>query len=190
MNRCSGEWNCDLTDEEIEKKIPDDYKYNKKKFNEIANDIIKNYDKIHKNEIIKVPDFVKVGMWITKNIEYDISFYGKSNISATETYNVGRGVCHHFTKLYNAFLYSLGYKCVYVSGYACDKKNVMNQNNGHAWTLINVNNKWLPLDATWGIFSGKLPVCHIFKSYFSEAIKISSFDSIKLTNGTFKGKFL
>ena len=66
----------------------------------------------------------------------------------------------------------------------------MNQNNGHAWTLINVNNKWLPLDATWGIFSGKLPVCHIFKSYFSEAIKISSFDSIKLTNGTFKGKFL
>ena len=39
-------------------------------------------------------------------------------------------------------------------------------NDSHAWSLINVDKKltrWLPFDATWGIFSGKLPVTHIYK---------------------------
>ena len=123
MNRCKGEWICDLTDEQIEKEIPEDYKYNKEGFKEIATVIIKNYDKINGNDITKVTDFVKIGEWVKENIKYDYTYHGKNEITASEIYNEKKGVCHHFTKLYNALLYSLGYQCIYVSGYAIEKND-------------------------------------------------------------------
>ena len=189
-NKCKGEWDCSLTDEQIEAEIPNDYKYNKEKFKEIAEDIIKNYDNEHKNDLIKVIDLVKIGKWVNKNIKYNISYHGKNDMSATEVYNKRVGVCHHFTKLYNALLYSLGYKCIYVSGYAVDKKDNFNEDDGHAWSLVKVDNKWLPFDATWGIFSGKLPVCHIFQSYFSRSVQTSSVDHIKIIKGKTYGNFI
>ena len=189
-NKCKGEWDCSLTDEQIEAEVPDDYKYNKEKFKEIAENIIKNYDNNHKNDLIKVNDLVKIGKWVHKNIKYDISYHGKNDISATEVYNKGVGVCHHFTKLYNALLYSLGYKCIYVSGYAINKKDNFNEDDGHAWSLVKVGNKWLPFDATWGIFSGKLPICHIFQSYFSRSVQTSSIDNIKIMKGKTNGNFI
>ena len=190
INRCKGEWFCDITDEKIEAEIPNDYKYNKEKFKEIAENIIRQYDKNHEKDLIKVNDFVKIGKWVKKNIKYDISYHGRNDISATEVYNNGVGVCHHFTKLYNALLYSLGYQCIYVSGYAAEKKDTFDQNDGHAWSLVKVNGKWLPFDATWGIFSGKLPVCHVFDAYFSKGSRTSSIDNIKIIEGKFKGNFI
>ena len=188
--RCSGEWFCDLTDEEIEKRIPDDFKYNKEKFKENAELIIKNYDTVHKDEPIKVTEFVKIGKWVNENIKYDIRYKGKEEITATETYNNGAGVCHHLTKLYNAFMYSLGFKCIYVSGYAMDKKDSYSNEEAHAWSLFKINGKWLPFDATWGIFSGKLPASHIFKSYFSNEIKTVGTDSIQIEKTKTNGKYL
>ena len=122
-NKCKGEWICDLTDEEIEKQIPYDYKNNKEKFKEISEKIIKNYDEVHKEDKIGVTDIFKIGKWVNENIKYDISYKGKNEISATEIYNNKAGVCHHFTKLFNAFIYSLGFKCVYVSGYVMKNKD-------------------------------------------------------------------
>ena len=190
INRCKGEWKCDLTNEEIEKEIPDDYKYNKEKFKEIALDIIKNYDKKYGKDITKVTDFVKIGEWVKENIKYDISYHGRNEISATEVYNNGVGVCHHFTKLYNALIYSLGYQCIYVSGYAIKDNDCFNQDDGHAWSLIKVNDKWLPFDATWGIFSGKLPVCHIFEHYFNGGKHTNGTDSIKFGESNINGQFI
>ena len=190
MNRCKGEWICDLTNEQIEKEIPEDYKYNKEGFKEIATVIIKNYDKINGNDITKVTDFVKIGEWVKENIKYDYTYHGKNEITASEIYNEKKGVCHHFTKLYNALLYSLGYQCIYVSGYAIEKNDCFNNDDGHAWSLIKVNDKWLPFDATWGIFSGKLPVSHIFAHYFSGETSASGTDSIKLDETKINGKFL
>ena len=190
INRCKGEWKCDLTNEEIEKEIPDDYKYNKEKFKEIALDIIKNYDKKYGKDITKVTDFVKIGEWVKENIKYDISYHGRNEISATEIYNNGVGVCHHFTKLYNALIYSLGYQCIYVSGYAIKDNDCFNQDDGHAWSLIKVNDKWLPFDATWGIFSGKLPVCHIFEHYFNGGKHTNGTDSIKFGESNINGQFI
>ena len=40
---------------------------------------------------------------------------------------------------------------------------ILELNLTHAWSLINVNGKWYPFDATWGILSGKLAVCHVFQ---------------------------
>ena len=189
-NKCKGEWNCDLTDEEIEKHIPEDYKNNKEKFKEIAEQILKNYDEIHKDDEIEVTDIYKIGKWVKENIKYDISYKGKDYISATETYDNKVGVCHHFTKLFNAFMYSLGFKCIYVSGYATENKDYFSSENSHAWSLIKINGKWLPFDATWGILTGKLPVSHIFCYYFSEEIKTNGTDAVKIKPREIKGKFL
>ena len=190
LNKCKGEWDCNLTNEQIEAGIPDDYKYNKEKFKEISLKIIEDYDKEHKNDIIKVTDLVKIGKWVNSNIKYDINYIGKNEIPAIEIYNNKVGVCHHFTQLYNALIYSLGYQCIYVSGFAVDKGDQFGSKDGHAWSLIKVNNRWLPFDSTWGIFSGKLPVCHIFESYFSLGASTSGSDDIRIFDAEIKGNFL
>ena len=189
-NRCKGEWICNLTKEQIEEEIPDDYKMNKENFRQIAINIIKNYDEKNENDSIEVPDFVKIGKWIYNNLKYDSSYSGKNKISATEIYNIRCGVCHHFTILYNALLYSLGYQCIYVSGYAIKGTDSFNENDGHAWSLIKVNDKWLPFDATWGIFSGKLPVCHVFGFYFQWKRMASGSKKIKFTKYKVQGNFI
>ena len=190
INRCKGEWLCDLTDEQIKKHIPKDYEANKEGFKKIAEQIIQNYNKEHKNDLIKVPDVVKIGKWIKNNITYDLSYSGRNEISATETLNNKRGVCHHFTKAFNALMHSLGYQVIYVSGYALDKKDTFGKEDAHAWSLIKIDGKWLPFDATWGIFSGKLPVCHVFKQFFPTGIRVCGTDKIEFGVGKDEGKFL
>ena len=190
FNRCKGEWICDLTDEEIESLIPKDFKINKNMFKQIALGIIKQYDEEHKEDLIKVPEVVKIGKWIKKNIKYDINYSGRNDITATDTYNNLEGVCDHFTKLYNALMYSLGYKVIYVLGFAIDKNDSFGKEDAHAWSLIKIGNKWLPFDATWGIFSGKFPVTHVFKQYNSKGIIIKGYDHISIGKVSVKGKFL
>ena len=189
MNRCNGEWICDLSDKEIERKTPEEYKNNKEKFKEIAEEIIKKYDELHKDDEIEVTDIFKIGKWIKENIKYDISCKGKNDITAFETYNNKIGVCHHFTKLFNAFMYSLGFKCVYVSGYVIEKKDYFSSENELAWSLIKINGKWLPFDATCGIFTGKLPISHIFYCYFFKRVKMIENESDYLMKTEIRGKF-
>ena len=103
-----------------------------------------------------------------------------NDITATETYNSRKGVCHHITKLFNALMYSLGYKVIHVLGYAVDKKKNFSIEDAHAWSLIKIEDKWLPFDPTWGIFSGKLPITHIFKQTDCKGIKTLSYDKVKI----------
>ena len=157
-------WNIDLTKEEIDSLIPPDYITNKLHFNKVANEIIKQYDEEHKDDPIKIKDIVKIGKWVNKNIKYNKKYAQDelTALTATETLNLKEGVCDHITKLFNALMYSLGYQVIYVNGYVMDKKNTFDENDIHAWSLINIEGKWLPFDATYGIFSGKLPVTHVY----------------------------
>ena len=43
-------------------------------------------------------------------------------------------------------------------GYNLEKKTFEN----HSWVLVNYNNQWIPIDPTWNLYSGKLPITHIF----------------------------
>ena len=190
INRCKGEWICDLTDEEIESLIPPDFKLNKNKFYQIAKGIIQEYDVEHKNDLVKVPDVAKIGKWIKKNVKYDINYSGRNEVTATDTYNNLEGVCDHFTKLYNALMYSLGYKVIYVIGYAMDKNDSYGVEDAHAWSLIKIDGKWLPFDATWGIFSGKFPVSHVFKQYDCKGIVVKGYDYINVGKFQVTGYFL
>ena len=96
-----------------------------------------------------------------------------------------------FYKITNALLYSLGYKVIYVNGFACKTGNEFDQNSAHAWSLIQVNGKWFPFDATWGILSGKLPVCHIFKGFYYSFVDLSGSDGAVFENENQEGgKFI
>ena len=121
QNKCSGEWFVDLSDDIIEKKMPKEDILCKPQLYKIATEIIKDYDKNNKNNDFKFLDYMKIGMWVHKNIKYDYNYTGRTEFSAVDIYKMKIGVCHHFTKLSNALLYSLGYKVLYVSGYTCKK---------------------------------------------------------------------
>ena len=189
-NGCRGEWICELTDQQIDENIPKDYKTNKQLFNDTAKKIIKEYDEKHKNNIIEVIDAIKIGNWVKKNLTYDLRYTGRNDIEATEILKNKIGVCHHYTKLFNALMYSLGYQVIYISGYALDKKDYYDSSDSHAWSLIKINGKWFPFDATWGIFSGKLPVCHVFRQYFPSTVSVIGSDSIEFGRGKDEGQFI
>ena len=152
--------------------------------------IIVNYDKEHKEDLIIVPTVTKIGKWVKANIKYDITYVGRNDITATETFQNKSGVCHHITKLFNALMYSLGYQVIYVLGYAIDTKKFFGIEDAHAWSLIKIEGKWLPFDATWGIFSGKLPVTHVFKQPDCKGIETITYDKIKLEQIYVNGKFI
>ena len=94
-----------------------------------------------------------------------------NHITAKETFQLRSGVCHHITKLFNALMYSLGYQVLYILGYANSNTKSFSINDSHAWSLIKIDGKWLPFDATNGIFSGKLPVTYIFKQVENKSIE-------------------
>ena len=175
-NRCKGEWEIDLTDEIIDSYIFIEDKKDKNQLEKIAKNIIQDFDKKNEDNIYKYMDYAKIGKWVHENIHYDLNMSGRTELSALEIYNIKAGVCHHFTRLANALLYSLGYKVIYVNGFACKTGNEFDQNSAHAWSLIQVNGKWFPFDATWGILSGKLPVCHIFKGFYYSFIDLNGSD--------------
>ncbi|MDR0572014.1 MAG: transglutaminase-like domain-containing protein [Rickettsiales bacterium] len=105
------------------------------------------------------PTYIKIGRWVNKNIEYDPSYYGKS-LNSMEILEKKRGVCEHYAILYQDLLRVIGLPAQTVSGisYNYEKKSFEN----HAWVIVNHNSNWLPMDPTWNIFSGKLPISHIF----------------------------
>ena len=190
-NRCKGEWEIDLSDEKIDKLMFSEDKKDIKQLEKIANKIIENFDKKNVNNIYKYMDYAKIGKWVYENIKYDLNYSGRNELTAMDIYNGKAGVCHHFTRLTNSLLYSIGYKVLYINGFACKTGSEFDQNSAHAWSLIKVGEKWFPFDSTWGIFSGKLPVCHIFKGFYNNEIDLNGSDGAVFENDNQEnGKFI
>ena len=165
-------WNIDLTDEELEKEMPKEDIRDKAKLKSIAQKIIKEFDEKHKKSEFVYSDFMKIAEWAYNNIKYDLSYAGKTKLTALDIYNKKVGVCHHLTRLSNALLYSLGYKVAYVTGIPAEDLKFDMKNDLHAWSIVKVGNIWYPFDSTWGIYKGKVPLTHIFletsnSSFFS-----------------------
>ena len=139
----------------------------------LANDIINK-------DTRNVPIYVKIGEWVNKNINYDLNYIGK-RLTPVEILNQKKGVCEHYSILYENLLKSIGILSVSVSGVAYNREKKSFE--PHAWTLVRYNENWLPMDATWGIFSGKLPISHIF-SYNSLNEKYSVNTITKVSNSS------
>jgi len=190
-NRCQGEWEVDLSDDMIERNMYSEDKRDKNKLEKIAKKIIEDFDKENKDNDFEFLDYMKIALWVHKNIKYDSEYIEPEDYSALDTYNARTGVCRHMTRLSNVLLYSLGYQVLYMSGYVCKSKLEFNDESRHAWSVIKIENKWYPFDSTWEIILGKLPVTHIFGKYFNiYPSGYSSTDGLKDYKGYVEGKYI
>ena len=140
-----------------------------------AEEVINNQNSPYKN----YPNYYKIGKFVHSHITYDYSFHG-NDLTALEIFNEQKGVCEHYTILYNAMLNAIGIKTATIFGWSFDKNKVSADEKtvGHAWTLalikdINGNDKFMELDATWGLFEG-VPAGHILKGFNKEAVSYYS----------------
>lgn len=53
-----------------------------------------------------------------------------------------------------------------------------------------MDDKWYPFDSTWGIFSGKLPVSHIFGVFYDKIREADGTDLVNIGDELISGKCL
>ena len=68
------------------------------------------------------------------------------------------GNSYHFSLLYSTLLRVNKSPSTVVYGYIFNGKKFVK----HCWVIAKVLGKWFSLDPTFGIFTGKLPISHIF----------------------------
>ena len=150
----------------IEKYKPKDSVEDKKYFEKLCKDILKK-DKRDINDV------TKIGQYVHSEIEYDIDYHGK-NLTSKEILKCKKGVCEHFSQLFNSLLNSIGYETLHVSGIAFkeDNGNIVGREL-HGWSIVKIDGKWLPFDPTWNLLNGKIPVSHIFLCYGNLLMRFS-----------------
>jgi len=116
-------------------------------------------NKINRSNKKKVPEYVKIGEWVYNFIEYDKKFIGV-DLTIAQILKGEKGICMHYAILYTELLKTAGIPAFAVSGLSYDEEE--SKFEKHSWVLMYYNGEWLSMDPTWGIFSGKLPISHIF----------------------------
>lgn len=105
------------------------------------------------------PVYVKICHWVNKYLQYDLEMAGKK-MGAESIFIKKKGVCEHYAILFKRFMQVLNIPCYVVSGlaYSFISKAFI----PHAWNVIYYQNRWIPIDPTWNISSGIVPISHIF----------------------------
>ncbi len=104
-------------------------------------------------------DFEKISAlayWVNSNIDYDLSYVGK-NMSASQIFSTGKGVCTDFSTMFATLARSLGYPTRFVNGYAYS--TVQEKWVGHAWNEVYIG-KWVGVDSTW-LEVGAIDATHV-----------------------------
>ena len=122
--------------------------------------------------------YYHMGIFVNSHIKYDITYVGR-DLTLKEIFEGRKGVCEHYTLLYNAMLNAIGIKTVYISGWAFDKDKTSGDKSTltHAWTAALIGEKWMELDATWGLFEG-IPAGHIFKNFNQDSYSYSLYEGV------------
>ena len=98
--------------------------------------------------------FAAIYFWVGKNIRYDIGQvnngrkYSSTKELINEVLKYRKGVCQHYSEVFNELSRLANLKSYVVTGYGKELGKVMNL--AHAWNAIEVGNEWLFVDATWG----------------------------------------
>ena len=152
--------------------LGDDFNvYISESFYDIDEKSIDSTLKAKAEEIIKsqeygnIPNYYKIGKFVHSHMTYDLSYHGADK-TPIEIYNEKKGVCEHYTILYNAMLNAIGIKTIKTFGWALDKDKISANENtiGHSWTVALIDGKFIELDATWNLFEG-VPAGHILKGF-------------------------
>lgn len=130
-------------------------KIDKKLSNNLQNLIHKIKSDIKEDELL----YIILAKWVHENIKYNDKYIGR-DLSTKQILNEKNGVCIHYAQLYNDLLRSAGIPSIIVSGISYNTTN--NKFENHAWNLVYTNGDWRAIDPTWGLYSGFLPVSHIF----------------------------
>jgi Transglutaminase-like superfamily len=94
--------------------------------------------------------------WITSNIRYDTRFRNREEGDTTltqEPYNViktKKAICIGYAKLFRELCKKNNIKAYVVEGIVKDKNGVL-EREGHAWNVVQLNQNYYLLDATWGV---------------------------------------
>ncbi len=104
-------------------------------------------------------DIKKILRWVHSFITYDYSYTG-AQMKLSELVRVRRGVCEHYSQLFEAIMRYMGVPSSVVNGFSHDPNGRMGR---HAWVAVYIDakQKWFELDPTWDIMSGILPTSHI-----------------------------
>jgi hypothetical protein len=99
-----------------------------------------------------------VYLWVTDNIRYDFESFKYDRITYEQNIpeNVllnGMCVCDGYSRLFQQLCQQLGLECEKITGYAKSYGYKMGQAihaANHAWNSVKVDNKWYPVESTWG----------------------------------------
>jgi Transglutaminase-like superfamily len=104
------------------------------------------------NDSLKV---AAIYFWITSNIRYDNRFRNREEGDTTltqEPYNVittKKAICIGYAKLFRELCKMNNIKAYVVEGIVKDKNGYL-EREGHAWNVVQLNENYYLLDATWG----------------------------------------
>ena len=79
---------------------------------------------------------------------------------------------------------------MYITGFCCQNSKNFDFGQLHAYSLIKLNNKWYPFDSTWGIFTGKLHVGHVFKLFDIKIESLQGSDFVSIMKDEMQGEFI
>ncbi len=95
-------------------------------------------------------------LWICDNIAYDaVSYFSGAHADCTPegVFKNGSSVCSGYSRLYKdiSVYLNLNVECVtcYAKGVSYHVGQKMHSSN-HEYNVINLDNKWYPIDSTWG----------------------------------------
>ena len=135
--------------------MPSDYLYIDRDLASDLGNVVYDIARNSPNE----PLHIAIAKFVNKHIKYTDSYFGKE-LTTREIFNAGKGVCSHYAQLYNDLLRTAGIPSIIVSGMSYDIEH--KKFESHAWNLVYANGEWLSIDPTWGLYSGILPISHIF----------------------------
>lgn len=117
---------------------------------------------IKKINIDKTDPVKSVYDWVANNIKYDVKKLKKitrtGNFKSTEktvdrledVIKSKKGVCQHYSELFDALVKELGYESKVVTGYTKLAGEEVDNTLGHAWNAVKVDGEWKLYDTTWG----------------------------------------
>ena len=98
--------------------------------------------------------YAAIYFWVAKNIDYDVRsryatpVYHNIREIIDEVMRRKKGVCQHYSELFNELCRLSGLKSFVVNGYGKEYGKVMNL--AHAWNVIIIEGEYYFVDATWG----------------------------------------
>nr|WP_295930674.1 transglutaminase-like domain-containing protein [uncultured Dyadobacter sp.] len=96
--------------------------------------------------------------WVANEIEYDmrrtllksktLTWENSDKDYVREVIVTKKGICFHYARLFDALVKRLGYQSYVIDGYVIAGGRV-NDQVGHVWNAVRVNQEWLMFDPTW-----------------------------------------